>query len=408
MRIVHVADSFAPDVGGIERQVETLVRRQIAQGHDVTVVTAVAEHAALDTEIDVVRAARGRWLTVAFPWRNRRLVAEVLDGRPIDVLHAHFTVVSPIAVYVTRAASRRRIPVATTVHSLWWQVAAATRVATLPFGWGRMRASWSGVSRTAAAQVRRTLPRVQHVSVVPNLVDIDFWRQGLPAHRDLSNELRVVLVGRLKKRKHLDEIVGVLGQVRRQTPTHSTISVSIVGAGPRRDDLARQIQLAGLSDSITLLGYQDPTAIRSLHHRSHLFIASSRHEAFGIAAYEARAAGLPILGYRSSGLSDYITPGLDGLLVADQPEMVQALVTLVREPQQLQALLDAAAAEPPKITTEHAQQAITDLYDRAQASPGTEPAAARHHTRTRRPRHLTDSRVRPLLPARKRRQLGRE
>ncbi len=93
MRIVHVADSFAPDIGGIERQVETLVRHQIAQGHDVTVITAVAETADLDTDLDVVRAAKGRWLTVAFPWRNREIVSAVLDGRPIDVLHAHFTVI---------------------------------------------------------------------------------------------------------------------------------------------------------------------------------------------------------------------------------------------------------------------------------------------------------------------------
>ena len=375
MRIVHVADSFAPDIGGIERQVETLVRRQIAQGHDVTVITAVAEPAALDSEIDVVRAAKGRWLTVAFPWRNRRLVADVLDGRPIDILHAHFTVISPIAVYVTRAASRRRIPVATTVHSLWWQVAVATRISTLPFGWGRMRAAWSGVSRTAAGHVQRTLPRVQQVSVVPNLVDVDFWRQGLSDRPGVSDEIRVVLVGRLKKRKHLDEIVDVLAQVRQQIPQHTKISVHIVGDGPRRKDLERQIHRTGLSDWITLHGYQDSAAIRALHHRSHLFIASSRHEAFGIAAFEARAAGLPILGYHSAGLSDYTTSGVDGLLVADTAEMVQTIVRLARQPQELQAMLDITAATPPNITIEHAEQAITELYHRAQASQTPSPSS---------------------------------
>lgn len=391
MRIVHVADSFAPDIGGIERQVETLVRRQIAQGHDVTVITAVAEQAALDSEIDVVRAAKGRWLTVAFPWRNRRVVAEVLHGRHIDVVHAHFTVISPIAVYVTRAASRRGIPVATTVHSLWWQVAVATRVSTLPFGWGRMRASWSGVSRTAANHVRRTLPRVQQVSVVPNLIDIDFWRDGVPAHRDLFGELRVVLVGRLKKRKHLDEIIAVVTEVRRQVPTGTAISVSIVGGGPRRDDLERQIDLAGMSDWIHLLGYQDSTAIRALHHRSHLFIASSRHEAFGIAAFEARAAGLPILGYHSSGLSDYITSGVDGVLVADRAEMVGALVEMARHPRQLEEMLHVAATEPPKITTDDAERAITDLYHRAQTSLDAAPAAAGRRNGTTPTRRLTVS-----------------
>ena len=365
MRIVHVADSFAPDIGGIERQVETLVRHQIAQGHDVTVITAVAETAGLDTDLDVVRAAKGRWLTVAFPWRNREIVSAVLDGRPIDVLHAHFTVISPIAVYVTRAAGRRHIPVAATVHSLWWQVTLATRVSTLPFGWGRMRAAWSAVSTTAAEQVRRTLPRVHHVGVVPNLIDIEFWRGGRAARGEPAAELRIVLVGRLKKRKHLDEIIDVMARVRKQVPASTSVSVSIVGDGPRKADLQQQIDESGLTDWISLVGYQNSASIRALHQRSHLFIASSRQEAFGIAAFEARAAGLPVMGYTSTGLGDYITHGRDGLLVTDSADMVRALVELVHRPDQLRGMLARTTTQPPAITSADADRAIAELYERA-------------------------------------------
>jgi glycosyltransferase involved in cell wall biosynthesis len=387
MRIVHVADSFAPDVGGIERQVETLVRHQIAQGHDVTLITAVAESALLDGELDIVRAAKGRWLTVAFPWRNRAMVREVLDGRRIDVLHAHFTVISPIAIYVTRAASRRQSPVAATVHSLWWQVAMATRVSTLPFGWGRMRAAWSGVSSVAAAQVRRTLPRVEEVSIVPNLIDTDWWRADLPAFRELSNEIRMVLVGRLKKRKHLDEVIDVLAEVRRQAPSDMRFKVSIVGDGPRWADLQKQIDDYGFTDWISLLGHRDSAAIRDLHHESHLFIASSRQEAFGIAAFEARAAGLPILGYSSTGLGDYITHGRDGVLVADKVEMVSALVDLARQPAKLRAMLDTSAATAPAITPHDADRAISELYDRARGLAPAAPAV-RSDLRTMTPRRV--------------------
>lgn len=372
MRIVHVADSFAPDIGGIERQVETLVRHQIAQGHDVTVITAVAEPAALDSDIDVVRAAKGRWLTVAFPWRNRKIVAGVLDGRQIDVLHAHFTVISPIAIYVTRAASRRHIPVAATVHSLWWQVAVATRISTLLFGWGRMKAAWSGVSSIAAGHVRRTLPSVDQVSVVPNLIDSQWWSNGLPAERDVSGAIEIVMVGRLKKRKHLDEVIDVLADVRQQLPRGTKVSVSIVGDGPRKDDLQRQIDENDLTDWVSLLGYRDTAAVRDLHHRSHLFIASSRQEAFGIAAFEARAAGLPIIGYQNTGLIDYITDGVDGHLVSDKAEMTAALVGLIGDPARLAAMLHTTGTTSPAITSADAASSITDLYERARAS--TRPA----------------------------------
>lgn len=377
MRIVHVADSFAPDIGGIERQVETLARRQAAAGHDVTVITAVAEPADLDGELDVVRAARGRWLTVAFPWRNRRMVADVLDGRPIDVVHAHFTVISPMATYVTRAAERRGIPVAATVHSLWWKVAVATRLSTLPFGWGRMRAAWSGVSSVAAGHVQRTLRSVQQVSVVPNVVDTQWWRFGMPHQHDVSDTIRMVLVGRLKKRKHVDEFIDVLAEVRRRLPSGTKVLVSIVGEGPRRIDLQRQIDDLALADWVSLLGYRDTAAVRELHHRSELFIASSRQEAFGVAALEARAAGLPVIGYRGNGLVDYITDGVDGILVADKDEMVQALTTLIRHPDELRRLLDTTRTLPPWITADHATRAVGDLYARARTQTGS-PRIERH------------------------------
>lgn len=381
MRIVHVADSFAPDIGGIERQVEALVRHQIGQGHDVTVITAVAETADLDGELDVVRAASGRWLTVAFPWRNRKIVAEVLDGREIDVLHAHFTVISPLAIYVTRAAGRRRIPVAATVHSLWWRVAPATRISTALFGRGRMRAAWSGVSSVAAQRVRRTFPTVRQVSVVPNLVDSRWWISGIPDDPDLTDAVRIVLVGRLKKRKHLDEFIEVLAHVRELVPPGTKVSVSIVGDGPRREDLQQQIDDNDLTDWVALLGYRNVDAVRDLHHQSHLFIASSRQEAFGIAAYEARSAGLPIIGYRGTGLGDYITDGADGLLVSNQQEMTEALAGLIRDRARLARMIRTTRSAPPPITPSDAAAAIAALYERARAAAPPRDGRAERRSR---------------------------
>lgn len=365
MRIVHAADSFAPDIGGIETQVEALVRHQRAQGHEVTVITAVHEDADLDRELPVVRAAAGRWLTVAFPWRNHRMVAAVLDGPPVDIVHAHFTVISPLAIYVARAASRRGIPVAITVHSLWWRVAAATRLSTLPFGWGRIRAAWSAVSRVAAGHVGRTLPRVGEVSVVPNLVDTRWWEPiGRPRETG-SGEIRLALVGRLKKRKHVDEFLDVLARVRARVDADVTVQVGIVGEGPRHDDLQRMVDRLGLADWVTFLGHRPPAGIRAFLHESDLFIAPSRQESFGIAALEARAAGLPVVGYRGSGLNEFIADGVEGVLVGDEDEMVDALVTLVNRPDELDRLRKTTTTTPPSITAREAVTAVEAVYRRA-------------------------------------------
>ncbi|MEO9110337.1 MAG: glycosyltransferase family 4 protein [Jatrophihabitantaceae bacterium] len=359
---MHAADSFAPDIGGIERQVEALARHQQEQGHHVTVITAVNDDAELD--LDVVRALPGRWLTVAFPWRNYRRIADVLDSAPIDVVHAHFTVISPIAIYVVRAASRRGIPVAITVHSLWWQVAFATRLSTLPFGWGRTRAAWSAVSNVAAGHVRRTLPRAGPVSVVPNLVDVHWWRPSQPC-AELGDEIRLILVGRLKKRKHVREFIDVLARARQLVPAGTRVRVTIVGEGPRRADLQRQVNTLRLADWVSFLGHREADEIRTLLHESHLFIASSHQESFGIAALEARAAGLPVLGYLGNGLSDFITHEVDGLLVSDAKEMLTVLARLINEPDELRRLRKTTTTSPPSVGPEQAIAAVEDLYSRA-------------------------------------------
>ena len=375
MRIVHVADSFPPDVGGIERQVETLARRQTAEGHDVTVITAVADRGEVDGELSVARAADGRWLTVAFPWRNHAMVTKILDSSQVDVVHAHFTVVSPLAIFVTREASRRGIPVAITVHSLWWKVAIATRVSTLPFGWGRMRAAWSAVSSVAAEHVHRTLRSVDEVSVLPNLVDTPWWVNPLPVQAH-DREVRMVLVGRLKKRKHVDEFLDALAEARKRVPPDARVKVSILGDGPRRQDLLDQVQRLGLTDWVEFLGYHPSNDIKALFHDSDLFIASSRQEAFGIAALEARSAGLPVIGYVDNGLTDFITDGTDGLLVADGAGMADALGALISRPQELLRLRTNAATLPPKVRPEDAVRAEQALYERARAMHPGRPVPA--------------------------------
>ena len=368
MRIVHAADSFAPDIGGIESQVEALAMRQRDLGHDVTVLTAVGEPADLD--LDVARTKGRRWLTVAFPWRNYRMVAEVLDRTPVDVVHAHFTVISPLAIYTTRAASRRGIPVAITVHSLWWKVAWATRVSTLPFGWGRIRAAWSGVSSVASGHVARTLPRAGEISVVPNLVDTTWWHAQPPIRETGTDELRLILVGRLKKRKHVGEFIDVLARVRPGIPADTKVRVSIAGIGPRRPDLERQVAELGLGDWVYFLGHRDREDVRALLHESDLFVASSRQESFGIAALEARAAGVPVLGYRGNGLVDFIDDGTEGVLVADADEMVEALTTLLGDPSELDRLRKTTTTEPPSVGVDEAMTSVDVLYRRAQAMRG--------------------------------------
>jgi glycosyltransferase involved in cell wall biosynthesis len=381
MKIVHVTDSFAPRVGGIERQVESLAAHQRADGHEVSVITAVPDLA--DIDLEVARGRGPRWVTAAtchhsewiviptgiprraaaFPWRHAELVEAALAGA--DLVHSHYTIVSPLPEYVARVATRRGIPVGITIHSLWWQVAAATRVSNWPFGRGRSDAAWSAVSSVAAEHVRRTLPRLGEVSVVPNLVDTDWWRPQEPIRPTGQGGVQIALVGRLVKRKHVREFFDALAEARKRIDPELPVTVRVIGAGPRREDLTKQLADLGLDDWVTLAGHRPAAAIRDLLHQSDLFVASSRQESFGIAALEARAAGLPVLGFRGNGLSDFVVDGTEGLLVEDDAAMTDALTLLLGDPEELNRLRKNTTTFAPSIGVAEAMAAVNALYERA-------------------------------------------
>jgi glycosyltransferase involved in cell wall biosynthesis len=91
MRIVHVTDVYRPQVGGVEIFVDDLARRQIAAGHDVTVLTSTPDSsgAAVPDELTVIRVGQ-LWVGAARFLPGRRAVR--LGG--YDVVHAHLSVVS--------------------------------------------------------------------------------------------------------------------------------------------------------------------------------------------------------------------------------------------------------------------------------------------------------------------------
>ena len=373
MRIVHVTDSFAPRIGGIERQVEALARHQIADGHDVSVVTGVSTPA--DLPFDVVRPGVDRWTMLGSPPHQYQLARRALSVDSIDVVHAHFSLASPLAVRVARLANARRIPLAVTVHSLWPST-FIVRGANQPLGMGPIRAAWSGVSTVAAADVARVLPRSGDVMVVPNIVDTQWWQEGGPARLNDPGEVRLLVVGRLARFKRVGQLLDVLAPVRRRLRPEVALRVTIVGEGSRRPDLERKISAYGMGSWVHLLGQRTPTEIRTLLHGSDLFVAPATRESFGIAALEARSAGVPVIGRTGTGLADFIVDGKEGVLADSDDEMGAALLDLCAEPAKLVQLREVTTGSAPSLSALDAARAVDRLYDRALSPRGRRPGGS--------------------------------
>jgi glycosyltransferase involved in cell wall biosynthesis len=85
-------------------------------------------------------------------------------------------------------------------------------------------------------------------------------------------------------------------------------------------------------------------ALISLYQSSDVFVFPSRAEAFGIAAVEASAAGLPVIASGVGGLKDIVDAGKTGLIVSpdDPEELLHALTSLIDDPEQRETMGRAA------------------------------------------------------------------
>lgn len=339
MRIAHVSDCYAPRTGGIESQVRALAERQASGGRDVRVITATPDDRRSEALVGVANALPVHRVTASLPFdlpvhpRTRRDVGAVLDVDPVDVLHVHAGVVSPFAWGAMRAARDRGIPVLVTVHSVWGPVASpGFAVSEAVLGWSTWGVTLSAVSDLAADRIRRAVPRAGEVLVLPNGIDVDGWMpSGAPESQTDPARLRLVTVMRLAPRKRALPLVRIIEGTRRALAGTVDVTATIVGSGPMLERARRAAARAGISDAVTFTGRLDREGVREVVQRSDVYVQPSVKESFGLAALEARTAGLPVVVRTQSGSTQFIRSGVEGLVADDDAAMVAALARLGRD-----------------------------------------------------------------------------
>jgi glycosyltransferase involved in cell wall biosynthesis len=373
MRIAHVSDFFMPRLGGIERQVHDLALHQHAAGHDVEIITAVAGSPAdSDPGVAVHRPSshRGKPGTIQYAaWANGGRA--VLAGN-YDVVHVQVSTISPMALLSARTAARAGIPVVVTVHSLWGKTWPIFSAANRLLGWNGLPIVWTAVSSVATVPIARHLRFGGHggvhtpIAVLPNGIDPERWQiEVLP-----RDERRVVItsVMRLATRKRPHQFLAMLRRARALVPASITLEVVIMGDGPRRPGLERYLARHKMNDWVRLTGRATHEQIRHVYRDADFFVAPATLESFGIAALEARSAGLPIIAQQVSGVRDFVTHGREGLLAAGDTDMAERIAQLAMSPKLRASITAYNRANPPSFGWPEVLEQCEQLYRRAGAT----------------------------------------
>jgi glycosyltransferase involved in cell wall biosynthesis len=343
LRIGLVSDCYVPRLGGIEMQVHDLARHLQAAGHEVVVVTPTAGPAVMDGvrvhRIDVPLLP----FDIPFTPRAFRLVAELLEREDVDVAHFHGGLASPLAYGAARAAQRGGVPTVVTVHCMWSYATPIFAGLDRIGHWSEWPAVISAVSDVAAQPIRRVAGPDHPVIVLPNGIDGAAWAVE-PEPRDPS-VVTLVSVMRLAPRKRPLQLLKMIRRVVNRIGD-TTLRVVIIGDGPERPQLEKFLRTNDLTEVVELVGRRSRDEIRTIFGRSDVFVAPANLESFGIAALEARCAGLPVVAKARTGIREFVDHGREGLLASTDSDMVEQLVRIVRD-QELRRMIAKHNRETP-------------------------------------------------------------
>ena len=87
-----------------------------------------------------------------------------------------------------------------------------------------------------------------------------------------------------------------------------------------------------MDDSVELTGRLDREEIKAIYGGRTCSSRRRNLESFGIAALEARCAGLPVLAKANSGIREFVADEREGLLAATDGELVSGLVRCCARP----------------------------------------------------------------------------
>ncbi len=356
--MVHILPSL--EMGGMERVVAEMVRRQVAREWSVAVLCTAREGALAPSVRDAGATVHQVSAVGARSWVHPIAVVRAIAAAAADVVHTH----SGFWYRGALAAMQAKVPVRVhTVHGLleqepWWgpieKHLAARRTTAVVAVSPPLAAYLQGPCRLLARQV----------SVVPNGVDVarfgarpdDSLRQRL----GLSDQAFVVgTVARLAAVKHLDLMFGPL---RALAEAGADPHFVIAGDGPERERLAALAVAAGVAPRVHFLGMvTDPAALLPAFD---CYVLPSRAEGTSISLLEAMASRLPCIATQVGGNTEVLAGGGDaaGLLVPDDDEaaLLHALQRLLHD-RGLRSQLGATARA--RVEAVYSLEAMVDRYE---------------------------------------------
>ena len=185
------------------------------------------------------------------------------------------------------------------------------------------------------------------------LYPFGYFRESAPAPpvSTTTDFLDFVFVGQLIHRKGIDVLLEAIAPLLAET---SNLRLSLIGAGPQRDQIVARLQTDGISERVVLEGVHPSAGMHRRLAQSDLLVVPSRWDGWALVINEALSAGTPVIASDRCGASDLICHGVNGYVfrsedVRDLRACLRAFMVADREKMRAAAVQTSSALAIPVV-----------------------------------------------------------
>ena len=297
-------------IGGSSTVAAALADHLVAAGHTVFLLAPAPPQRLPTRETLFFRAVpdAGGPLRPVAPRQVARLataLAHVAVADRLDVIHVHYAYPHAVAAVLARdmIPPPRRPAVVATLHG--------TDVSSDPDFFPAVRSAVlasngvSAVSRFLAGRAGKIFGIPSPV-VIPNFIGPETESTEPPSRgpSDAGGARILLHVSTLRPVKRAVDCVRILARVNERVPSR----LLVVGDGPDASAMRSEAIRLGVSERISWVGATPH--VGAYLTQADLLLLPSEDESFGMAALEAMAAGVPVIGSRVGGLEDMAEDGV--------------------------------------------------------------------------------------------------
>ncbi len=301
-------------------------------------------------------------------------LAEEVQRDQVTHLHVHWATYSATVAYVAHLISGLKYSMSAHAYDIYMtQRMLPAKIAAAKFVVTCARTNQRFLARLVGPRL------AEKVVVSYHGVDVSRF-SPIPSERPARNTFTIGSCGQLERYKGMHLLVDACAMLRDEGVQ---VQCWIIGEGPEKPNLQRQIESRGLTDCVSLLGARPHAEIAErLRHSDAFALASElvgksrRRDVIANVIVEAMAVGLPVVASHIPGAEELVEDTGTGYLVPpnDAAALGKALLRLAREPEE-RARLGSAARRRILAHFDSARNVAWLAGKLRQASGQTAPAA---------------------------------